>query len=426
MADRNDLKLDRRRALEALRNGVPNQAAVEMLGCRRPEAEARFSERLMQAVGSDAGPGAVSGVLFSGNFGAGKSHLLTHLERLALSQGFVCSRVAISKETPLYDLAKVFKSAVENARMPDRQGRMVEELASAMDWRSEQSAEFFQWTESEARAGRLSPLFSASLLVYERLGDPKVTSQIASFWAGDRIRMADVNAGLRQIGQKKNYSFRAPKAADLPPQRLAFATALIRAAGYRGWVVMLDEIELVGHYSLLQRGRSYAELARWLKPASGDVRPGLVAAGTVSDTFQLEIISPDGKQDCDYVRPKMEASRYADLAARAAVGMRLLDDQRCISLEPPTDEDIRETIEKLRRVYSEAYDWPAPAVTMTRDGSGTRNEMRYWVRASINQWDLMRIYPGARPETVDDGYRHTYKENADLERASQDDPTDIG
>ena len=426
MAERNDLKLVRRRALEALRNGVPNQAAVEMLGCRRPEAEARFSDRLTQAVETDAAPDAVSGVLFSGNFGAGKSHLLTHLERLALSQRFVCSRVAISKETPLYDLAKVFKSAVENARMPDRQGRMVEELASAMEWGSEPSARLFEWTESEARAGRLSPIFSASLLLYERLGDPEINSRIASFWAGDRITMADVNAGLRQIGQKKKYSFRAPKAADLPPQRLSFATALIRAAGYRGWVVMLDEIELVGHYSLLQRGRSYAELARWLEPAAGDVRPGLVAAGTVSDTFQLEIISPDGKKDCDYVRPKMEASRYADLAARAAVGMRLLDDQRCISLEAPTDEDIRETIEKLRRIYSEAYDWLAPAVTMTRDGSATRNEMRYWVRASINQWDLMRIYPGARPETVDDGYRHTYTQNTDLERASQDEPGDVG
>ncbi len=80
----------------------------------------------------------------------------------------------------------------------------------------------------------------------------------------------------------------------------------------------------------------------------------------------------------------------------------------------------------LRRIYSEAYDWPAPAVTMTRDGAAARNEMRYWVRASINQWDLMRICPGARPETVDDGYRHTYTQNTDLERASQDEPGDAG
>ncbi len=426
MADRDDLKLIRRRALEALRNGVPNQAAVEILGCRQPAAEAAFTERLTRAAENDSRSGDVSGVLFSGNFGSGKSHLLTHLERLALSQGFVCSRVAISKETPLYDLGKVFKSAVENARMPARQGRMIEELLSAVDWKCEQSARFFQWADAASGTGELSRLFPATLLVYERLGDPEINSRIESFWAGDRIRMADIKEGLRQVGQKKNYSFRAPTAAELPPQRLRFATALIRAAGYRGWVILLDEIEVVGYYSLLQRGRSYAELARWLEPAAGDVCPGLVAAGTVIDAFYLEVISPDGKQDGDYVRPKMEASRHADLAARAEAGMRLLDDRRCIPLEVPTDEDIRGTIEKLRRIYSEAYDWEAPAVTVTSGGTGTRDRMRYWVRASIIEWDLMRIYPGARPETVDGGFRHTYKENTDLERASQDDPVDVG
>ena len=333
MTERSDPKLAGRRALEALRNGVPNQAAVEILGCRQPAAETAFTGRLTRAAESDGRSGDVSGVLFSGNFGSGKSHLLTHLERLALSRGFVCSRVAISKETPLYDLGKVFKSAVENARMPGRQGRMIEELLSALDWKSERSARFFQWADATSRTAELSRMFPASLLVYERLGDPEINSRIESFWAGDRIRVADVNEGLRQIGQKKNYSFRAPRAADLPPQRLRFATALIRAAGYRGWVILLDEIELIGYYSLLQRGRSYAELARWLEPAAGDACPGLVAAGTVIDAFYLDVISPDGKQDCDYVGPRMEASRHADLAARAETGMRLLHDQRCIPLE---------------------------------------------------------------------------------------------
>jgi hypothetical protein len=303
---------------------------------------------------------------------------------------------------------------------------MIEELLSAIDWKSERSARFFQWADAASTTGELSRIFPASLLVYERLGDSEINSRIESFWAGDRIKVADVNEGLRQIGQKKNYSFRAPRAADLPPQRLRFATALIRAVGYRGWVILLDEIEVVGYYSLLQRGRSYSELARWLAPAARDVCPGLIAAGTVIDAFHLDVISPDGKQDCDYVRPKMEASRYADLAARAEAGMRLLDDRRCIPLEAPTDEDIRGTIEKLRGIYSEAYDWEAPAVTVTSGGPGTGDGMRYCVRASIMKWDLMRIYPGVRPETVDDRFRHTYKENTDLERASQDDPPDVG
>ena len=93
-----------RRAIEALRNGVPNRDAVRALGCHQPRAETAFASLLDRA--SDAGnpPASAQGMLISGDFGAGKSHLLAHLEHLALSRNFVCSRVAISKETPLYDL----------------------------------------------------------------------------------------------------------------------------------------------------------------------------------------------------------------------------------------------------------------------------------------------------------------------------------
>ena len=49
---------------------------------------------------------APSGLLLGGGFGAGKSHLLTHLGHLAMSDGFVVSTVVISKETPLHDPVK--------------------------------------------------------------------------------------------------------------------------------------------------------------------------------------------------------------------------------------------------------------------------------------------------------------------------------
>ena len=117
MATRNGGNLDSRRAIEALRNGVPNRKAVEILGCNQPRVEAAFDALLAGVADTGAQPGNSTGMLVSGGFGSGKSHLLAHLESRALSQNFVCSTVAVSKETPLYDLGKVFNSAIENARM---------------------------------------------------------------------------------------------------------------------------------------------------------------------------------------------------------------------------------------------------------------------------------------------------------------------
>ncbi len=47
--------------------------------------------------------------------------------------------------------------------------------------------------------------------------------------------------------------------------------------------------------------------------------------------------------------------------------------------------------------------------------------MRYKVRAAINEWDPLRLYPGSAPDTVVDEFRPTYEEDGDLERKSGDD-----
>jgi hypothetical protein len=408
-----------RRALEALRNGVPNREAVKILGCNQPKAEAGFNGLLDRAADKENPPEGALGMLVSGDFGSGKSHLLTHLEHQALSRGFVCSKVAISKETPLYDLGKVLKSAVDNGRMPNRAGRLIEELGQALKPHSPEYADFFKWA-NDTESNGLSQMFPASLLVHERSRDLELNSEIEYFWAGDRIKVSRVKDGLRQIGQFQSYSFRAPKAAELPPQRLRFVIEVIKAAGYKGWVVLLDEIELVGSYSLLQRGRSYAELARWLGEAVDEPYSGLATVGTVTDDFASAIISPDGnKKDRDYVAPKLEA-RYANIVARAETGMRLLE-REVIPLKQPTDTEVRETAEKLRQIYSTAYGWNAPPLQGETGGAGYQNRMRYKVRASINEWDLLRLYPDSSPEIEGSEFRHEYEENADLERESKDD-----
>ena len=420
MAVHPDERLAKRRAIEALRNGVPNRDAVAMLGCNQPRAQEAFSALLAGAEGAGGPVGDAPGLLVSGDFGSGKSHLLAHLERQALARGFVCSRVAISKETPLHDLGKVFRSALERGRMPDRRGRLIEELGPATDWRSRASADFLQWAEAAAASGVLSRMFPATLLVYAGLDDIELKGKIESFWAGDRLRVSEVKSGLASIGQKQFGSFRAPRAAELAPQRLRFAVELIKCAGYKGWVVLLDEMELIGSYSILQRGRSYAELARWMGK-SVESYPSLVAVGTVTDDFASAVISPDGsKRDRDQVGPRLAKSRYAGIAALAEAGMRLLE-QSCIPLNALSEDHVNDTIDRVRKIYSEAYDWDAPRLAGKPGGAGIRARMRYKVRAAINEWDLLRIYPGSVPDTMVDAFQATYEENVELERKSSDD-----
>ena len=417
----NSLMTNYKIALEALRNGVPNREAVRALGCNQPRATARFTEMLNAAEAGGECPDAMKGMLVSGDFGTGKSHLLTSFQNQALARGFVCSKIVVSKETPLYDLGKAFVSAVENGQVQDRGGRLIEELALALNADSEEGAAFSKWANAAADNGALHPMFPASLAVHQQLKDPELNVKIESFWAGDRLGVRELRSGLREIGRLRDYTFRAPKVSDLPPHRLRFVLALIKAAGYKGWAVLIDEIELVGSYGILQRGRSYAEIARWMGRAAGESYPGLMVAGTVTDDFALAVISPDGqKKDRDYIRPKLESNpRHSGIAALAETGIRILEREN-IPLDSPTDADVNDALQNLRKIYSAAYDWNAPPIADDDGGAGFRRRMRYKIRAAINEWDLMRIYPDYKPDTLIDEFNPSYDENTDLERESKD------
>ena len=410
-----------RQALEGLRNGVPNSEAVTLLGCNQPRAESRFKQLLAESTELDREDGRSLGMLISGDFGSGKSHLLAYLEHVALEQRFVCSRVPISKETPLFDLSKVFKSAMLHARMPDRTGNLMEEIGLRMnDSRSISYQEFSRWANSPDNT-ELHPVFPASLMVHERLNDPEYNRDIEAFWAGDSIGVARIKQGLREISQQWSFSFRAPRSADLPPQRLRFATELIKGSGYAGWVVLLDEIELVASYSALQRARSYAELARWLGKVESERYPGLLVVGSMTEGFTAEILSEFGRNDSGSAPPRLLPRYGSEAASRCEAGIRQLE-RGAIPLDLPRPEELERTATILRRIYGVAYNWDPPSIDMTRTEVGYQNRMRYKIRAAINEWDLKRLYPNVQPETEGQEFKPSFEELTELEQEPEDEP----
>ena len=242
---------------------------------------------------------------------------------------------------------------------------------------------------------------------------------IEAFWAGDSIAVARVRQGLREINQQSSFSFQAPRAADLPLQRLRFATELIKGSGYAGWVVLLDEIELVGSYSLLQRARSYAELARWLGKVESERYPGLLVVGSVTEGFAAEILSEFGRNDSASAPMRLLPRYGQEAVARCEAGMRQIE-REAIPLDLPRLEDLERTAARLSEIYGSAYGWEAPPVDMTRTEASYRNRMRYRIRAAINEWDLKRLYPDAQPETEGQEFNPSFEEHAELEQEPQD------
>ncbi len=400
-----------RRALEALRNGVPNDDAVHALGCHQPAVERRFLEQLDAA--SKALPQArqARGLLVAGGFGAGKSHLFQYLERLALERNYVCSRIVISKETSLHKPEEVYRAAIEAAVVPGRYGQAIQEVALQLDPRNSAYRDFYRWAR-QPQSG-VAPLFAATLHLHEHLrNDPELVEKITDFWSGERIYISDVKRGLRELSQAANFQIRAVRVRDLALQRPLFAARLMVAAGYRGWVWLIDEAELIGRYSILQRGKAYGELARWLGRVDGVHCPGLSVVAAITDDFVPAILEEKG--DLETVVPRLQRrGREEDLrlAAWAERGMRVIE-REALTLDAPDDETLTRTYAQLKKVHADAYAWappdvPSPVRTVSRR---MRSYVRYW----INAWDLKRLYPDAELDIEAHELRHAYPEDEGL------------
>ena len=417
-----DRQVAARRAVEALRSGVPSRAAVTALGAAQTNIEDRFSALLDQVRNGPAGTPRPGGLLVGGGFGAGKSHLLEHLTHLALQADFVVSRVVVSKETPLYDPVKLFRAAAESALLPNgyEQGSALAEAAAALDADSAAWVELSRWVNSPH--SELNERFPATLLLFGRLGasDGELAEAIIRFWSGDPIRVADLRRRLRETGEAR-FALPAVPARELARQRLRFAARLLTAAGYAGWVVLLDEVELIGRYSVLQRGRSYAELARWVRGDETD--PGLPLAAVVAMTDDFEAAVVSGKKDREVVPSKLRARgthESDEIAARAELGMRVID-REMLLLAPPDAAELDRAYTRLKELHGEAFGWDPPDVAGLERLVATR--MRQYVRAWINEWDLLRLDPEFTPATEVVGDALTaalgYQEDADLEGGDQ-------
>ena len=384
-----------RRALEALRAGVPNRDAVAALGSLQTEVEDRFTQLLDAVRNRSEGGAAPGGMLVGGGFGSGKSHVLEHLAHRALDAGFVVSKVVISKETALHDPAKVFRAAIEDARVPGRPGSAIDEIVAALQQDSPDYAALYRWVHRDDAP--VDSRFAASLFLYEYArGDAEFADRIVQFWGGERLAVADLRRRLREAGAGSTYPLAKTTERNLALERFRFVPRLMRAAGYLGWVVLLDEVELIGRYSLLQRAKSYVEVARWVKGDRDDPAAPLCAVLTTVDDFEAQVLVD--KNDLELIPKRLRMKGTSDddlLANQAETGMRVIERDQ-VRLQPPDRDELDRTYAKLKEIHASAFGWDPPEVEgLERLPS---NRMRQYVRAWINEWDLRRLDPSYQPD----------------------------
>lgn len=415
-----DARVTSWRAIEALRAGVPNRDAVQALGSSQPVMEERFRQVLSAVQEKFAQGEAPEGIIFSGDFGSGKSHLLEYLRHVALENNFVCSKVVVSKETPLCDPVKIFRAAIESAEAPEWAGSALSAVAHKLDFDSPEYQRFYQWVFSPN--AHLNPRFPASVLVFQQgKGNryPEISDRILRFWGGAGVPERDMRDWLDELGEESTFKFGKVTERDLVWQRYQFLSQLLVASGFSGWILLVDEVELIGRYSFTQRARSYAEAARLLGAIDEYRIPGFASALAITSAYQSEVM--DEKQDEERIANGFGSSEEREdllLAVQAHLGVQKIRQIPQENMVLADDIDLREIFDKCRSVYGHSYEWTPPEDFEVNPTWRIRQHIKRW----INTWDLLRLFEDIQPQIQVNSLEQTYTEDPDLEKASRGEP----
>jgi hypothetical protein len=299
------------------------------------------------------------------------------------------------------DPARMFTAAIEGAKAEGKVGDILDVVSRTVASRRSgpQYTDFETWVNSPAP--RLSGQFAATLRLFEDAREEELKHLIVRFWSGDPLGNPVIKRALKELGLAGVYPLaRLPKESELALERFLFATKMMIAAGYRGWVLLIDEAELMRYYSARTRARAYAELARWLgslHDASDGRFPGLGAVVTIINSYDVQQLIGNG--DLESLPAKLRfAGRPEDdlLATRAERGMRLIMHEK-EPLHGLSKEQVEITLREVRHLYSTAFDWPAPDIPSGWTGLGGQ-VMRRLVRRWITEWDLRRLFPEIEPQ----------------------------
>jgi hypothetical protein len=172
---------------------------------------------------------------------------------------------------------------------------------------------------------------------------------------------------------------------------------------------------VVAKYSLLQRAKSYSNIAQLFGTAENAPRfVGVV--GTITTDYVSEVLRGVSKNDMRQIPQKYGQGKNQKYLSNAVIGMNHIDSKR-ILMQTPKLQEVAEAYHSVAELYSQAYnDWETPDVFGQHEYSST-GRMRQYIRSWINAWDLRRIYSHETKSTdiIIEDVLTTYEEDLDIQ-----------
>jgi len=365
-----------RHIIEALRSGIPSRSVGQYFSEARPG----IMQDIFQDLDEVRNEGVSKGVVISGKYGEGKTHLLNTVFNLAQANNMVVSFISLSKETPFDKLYLVYKKLVNNTYLPKRlQPGFIQELEQLTP-NSPISTDLLLFAAKQLKTDRLYYSFRS----YLNTDDQDEKFLLQSDLEGDFVPNQKVKQINRRIfGERITFNINFVKYKHYQDY-ISFLSHLFNLLGYKGWVILFDETELIGRLGKKARMKAYTNMASFLFPQKH-----------LESTYSMFAISASYNEDV--LEGKHEYENLFELYSEedAKPLNRVLDViSSSPQLDPLTKVEIREVLQKMIVFHGRAYNWE-PGMDVQELLKATENcghLLRTKIRAAIEYLDQIYQY----------------------------------
>lgn len=383
--------------IEALRSGVPSRTVGEYFSEARPGIVNKITERIEKVRET----GRSDGMIFTGRYGEGKTHLLNTVFNIAFSKNMVVSLVSAGKETPVDKPYLLYPKVIANTYLPGAAQPGFRQLIEGMTKGSSAASELLAYAAKELESDKLYYLFKALLETQEE-------EEYYLFLAdleGDFTTASAIKKSCRRITGspvkfEKNFS-KTKHGMDY----FRFMSHMFRQLGYDGWLLLFDELELIGRLGKKTRARSYRQIYDYIVPGAG--LENVFSLFALSSSYSEDVI--DKKHEEDNVKEAFADDPDAETKALTVINKML----NAPELIPLSKQETINILMRIQEFHGKAYDWhpDISAETLYEATQSGGYLLRTKIRAAIEFFDQLYQYGEAGKTRITELGKESFEED---------------
>ena len=373
------MDFEAQRIIEALRSGVSSRSVGQYFSSARPDIMSKLSQTIDKVCHAEES----RGMIISGKYGEGKTHLLNTVFNMAQDNNMVVSMISLSKETPFDKLYLVYKKLINSTYLPKRMQPGFDHVLQNITPNSKEANDMVLFASKHLETDKLFYVLRSYLNVDD--ADDKYLLKLDI--EGDFIS----NSYLRQIYKR---IFSKPVKYTVPFSKtrhtmdyFTMMSHMFKLLGYNGWVILFDETELLGRLSKKARLTAYKNMAPFLFPGKNSQLESTFTMFAFGASYMEDVI--ESKHDFENL-----AEYYVDRSAREPIEKVLKQIADAPQLQPLTQNEIISILQKVEEFHSRAYEWK-PEINMDDFLKSTESKgylLRTRIRAALEYLDQIFQY----------------------------------